>query len=80
LDAFVAHVAVDPARWAIGRPENADANRLAWVRALQAQLRLREVYGVADEMVTESGETLNLFQALLALELCGQQQAQRDGQ
>ena len=69
LDAFVAQVAVDPARWPIGRPENADANRLAWVRALQAQLRLREIYGVADEMVTESGETLNLFQALLALEL-----------
>lgn len=53
----------------IGRPENADANRLAWVRALQAQLRLREVYGVADEATADSGETVDLFQALLSLNL-----------
>jgi len=69
MDAFIAYVAADPARWAIGRPENAEGNRLAWVRTLQAQLRLREVYGVADELVTASGETVNLFQALLALNL-----------
>ena len=66
---FVAYVAADPARLAIGRAENAEGNRLAWIRALQAQLRLREVYGIADELLTESGETLNLFQALLALDL-----------
>lgn len=69
VDAFVAHVAADPVRWAIGRPENADANRLAWIRALQAQLRLREVYGVAGAVATESGEMLDLFQALLSLNL-----------
>jgi Holliday junction resolvase-like predicted endonuclease len=69
LDAYVQQVASDPGRWAIGRPENADANRLAWVRALQAQLRLREVYGVDDEVTTESGQTVNLFQALLSLNL-----------
>ena len=69
VDAFVAHVAADPARWAIGRPENADANRLAWVRALQAQLRLREVYGVADVVATDAGEQVDLFQALLSLNL-----------
>ena len=50
LDAYVDQVASDPARWTIGRPENADANRLAWLRALQAQLRLREAYGVDDEV------------------------------
>jgi hypothetical protein len=69
LDVYVEQVASDPARWTIGRPENADANRLAWVRALQAQLRLREVYGVDDEVAAESGQTVNLFQALLSLNL-----------
>ena len=69
IEAFVDHVASDPGRWAIGRPENADANRLAWLRALQAQLRLREAYGVADEVSSESGETVDLFQALLSLNL-----------
>lgn len=69
MDAFVAYVAADPARWAIGRPENGDANRLAWIRALQAQLRLREVYGVADAVATDGGERVDLFQALLSLNL-----------
>lgn len=69
IEAFAAYVAADPARWEIGRPESADSNRLAWVRALQTQLRLRETYGVADEVTSESGQTVNLFQALLSLNL-----------
>lgn len=69
MDEFVAYVAADPTRWEIGRPENAEANRVAWIRALQAQLRLREVYGVADEVTADSGENVNLFQALLSLNL-----------
>jgi len=69
IEAFVAYVASDPGRWAIGRPENADANRLAWLRALQAQLCLHEVYGLDDEVSSESGQTVNLFQALLSLNL-----------
>ncbi|MES2101586.1 MAG: hypothetical protein V4569_17305 [Pseudomonadota bacterium] len=69
MDSFIAYVAADPARWTIGRPENAEANRLAWIRALQTQLCLREVYGVADDLKTESGERLDLFQALLSLNL-----------
>ncbi len=69
LDAYVDQVASDPALSAIGRPENADANRLAWLRALQAQLRLREAYGVDDEVSAESGQTVSLFQALLSLNL-----------
>lgn len=69
IEAFVEYVASDVARWEIGRPENSDANRLAWLRALQAQLRLREVYGVDDEVISESGETVNLFHALLSLNL-----------
>jgi Holliday junction resolvase-like predicted endonuclease len=69
IDVFVASVAADPGRWAIGRPENGDANRLAWLRALQAQLCLREVYGVADTVATDGGERVDLFQALLSLNL-----------
>lgn len=69
MDAFVAYVAADAGRWAIGRPKNRDANRLAWLRALQAQLRLREVYGVADAVATDGGERVDLFQALLTLNL-----------
>ena len=69
LEAFVEYVASDPGRWEIGRPEIADANRLAWLRALQAQLRLREAYGVADEVTSESGDTVDLFRALLSLDL-----------
>jgi Holliday junction resolvase-like predicted endonuclease len=69
LDTYVEQVASDPAKWLIGRPENSEANRLAWLRALQARLRLREVYGVDDEVTSESGEAVNLFQALLSLNL-----------
>lgn len=67
MDSFVAYVAADPIRLAIGRPENADANCLAWVLALQAQLRLREVYGVADAIATDLGARVDLFQAVLSL-------------
>ena len=69
LDAYVEQVAADPATWRIGRPENAEANRLAWLRALQAQLRLREAYGVADEVTSESGDKVDIFRALLSLNL-----------
>jgi hypothetical protein len=69
MDTYAEQVASDPAKWAIGRPENADANRLAWLRALQAQLRLREAYGVADEVTSESGDAVDLFRALLSLNL-----------
>ncbi len=53
----------------IGSPENEDHNRLAYIRAMRTQLRLREVYGVGDRVVAESGESVDLFQALLSLEL-----------
>lgn len=69
MDEFVEYVAADPGRWEIGRPENADANRMAWLRALQAKLRLREVYGIADEVTSDSGEPVVVFQALLSLNL-----------
>ncbi|MDR7096171.1 hypothetical protein [Hydrogenophaga laconesensis] len=69
IDEFVEYVAADPGRWEIGRPENADANRMAWLRALQAKLRLQEVYGIADEVTSDTGEPVNVFQALLSLNL-----------
>lgn len=69
MDEFIEYVAEDPRRWDIGRPENADANRMAWLRALQAKLRLQEVYGIADEVATDSGEPINVFQACLSLNL-----------
>ena len=69
IDTYVEQVASDPAKWVIGRPENSEANRLAWLRALQAQLRLREAYGVADEVTSDSGDTVDLFRALLSLDL-----------
>jgi hypothetical protein len=69
VDTYVEQVAADPAKWMIGRTENAEANRVAWLRSLQAQLRLREAYGVADEVTSDSGETVDLFRALLSLDL-----------
>jgi len=42
VDTYVEQMAADRATWMIGRPENAEASQLAWLRALQAQLRLRE--------------------------------------
>jgi Holliday junction resolvase-like predicted endonuclease len=53
----------------IGRPENHEANRLAYIRAMRTRLQLLEVYGVADTVTTDAGDSVDLFQALLSLEL-----------
>lgn len=53
----------------IGRPENHEANRLAYIRAMRTHLRLTEVYGVASTVTTDAGDSVDLFQALLSLEL-----------
>ena len=53
----------------IGRPENHEGNRLAYIRAIRTRLRLMEVYGLEETLTTESGGRLNFFQALLASEL-----------
>ena len=66
VDAF-AHS--DMAHQRIGRPENEDDNRAAWIKALATQMRLNEVYGVGDQVSIEGGRSVNLFQALLAQEL-----------
>ena len=62
-------VSSDRATRPIGRPENHEANRLAYIRAMRTQLRLTEVYGVDEMVITDSGARANLFQALLSLEL-----------
>lgn len=53
----------------IGRPENHEANQLAYVRAMRSQLKLTQVYGVANTVSNDAGEAVDLFQALLSLEL-----------
>jgi hypothetical protein len=66
LDAFAKS---DAANKRIGCPENEDDNRLAFIRAMRTYLQLREVYGVAEQVSAETGEPVDLFQALLSLEL-----------
>jgi len=53
----------------IGRPENHEANRAAYVKAMRTQLQLTEVYGVGSMVTTDAGDTVPLFQALLSLAL-----------
>lgn len=53
----------------IGAPENHEANRLAYIRALRSHLRLTEVYGAGDTATAETAERVDLFQALLSMEL-----------
>ena len=67
--AFYAFARSDLARQRLGRPENENENRLAYIRALRTQLRLKEVYGLDDTVSPEAGEKVALFQALLSLEL-----------
>lgn len=61
--------ASDMAHARIGRPENENGNRLAYIRAMAIRLRLHEVYGVADSVTAPTGATTDLFQALLSVEL-----------
>ena len=67
--AFHDFAASDLAHASIGRPENEDENRLAYIRAMATRLRLREAYGVADSVTAPTGEAADMFQALLSLEL-----------
>lgn len=53
----------------IGRPENHEANRLAYIKAIRTQLQLTEVYGLDQTVTSETGQRVDLFQALLASEL-----------
>lgn len=66
VDAF-AHS--DMAHQRIGRPENEDDNRAAWIKALATQMRLNEVYGVGEQVSLEGGAHGQPLQVLLAQEL-----------
>lgn len=59
----------DMAQQQIGSAENHEANQMAWISALRAQLQLSEIYGVADQVTTSTGEKIDVFQALLSLDL-----------
>ena len=39
----------------MGRPENQEANRLAYIQATRTWLRLSEVYGLEESVKAESG-------------------------
>jgi hypothetical protein len=66
MDAFVSS---EMAGRIIGRPENHEANQLAYIAAMRTHLRLTEVYGADDMVTADTGETVHLFMALLSLEL-----------
>jgi hypothetical protein len=59
----------DLANTPVGRPENHEANRFAYIKAMGTYLQLTEAYGLADLVTTDSGSKVDLFQALLSLEL-----------
>ncbi|MEK8019360.1 MAG: hypothetical protein VSS75_021010 [Candidatus Parabeggiatoa sp.] len=62
--------ASDWAKKPIGRLENQEANRLAVIQAFRSQLQLTDVYGLDETVLVEkTGLQVDLFQALLSLEL-----------
>lgn len=52
-----------------GSPENEESNRFAYISAIRTHLELTEVYGLDDEITTESGYKMDVLQALLTIEL-----------
>lgn len=66
LDAFASS---DIVGQIIGRPENHEANQLAYIAAMRTHLRLTEVYGADETVTADTGEQVHLFTALLSLEL-----------
>jgi hypothetical protein len=53
----------------IGRSENQELNQFAFIKAIRTQLQLTEVYGLDESISVETGLRVDLFQALLSLEL-----------
>lgn len=58
-----------PETLALVSPVHLEANLQAFAKAMGTRLQLREVYGVAEHLQTESGAQVNIFRALLATEL-----------
>ncbi|WP_299805003.1 hypothetical protein [uncultured Shewanella sp.] len=53
----------------IGTAENHDSNQIAYIKAIAIKLELQRIYGFTSYVTTSSGLNVNLFQALLSLEL-----------
>ncbi len=66
IDAFIAS---GMGTAVIGSPENHEANQFAYIKSIAAQLQLTEVYGLDESLLAESGLRVDLFQALLSLNL-----------
>lgn len=52
-----------------GSSENEESNRFAWISSIRTMLELTEIYGLDDEITTDSGYKIDLFQTLLTIEL-----------
>lgn len=53
----------------IGLEDNHNQNRIAYIKALGSSLQLNEIYGIDKTVQTDNGMDVNIFQALLSLEL-----------
>jgi Holliday junction resolvase-like predicted endonuclease len=52
-----------------GSPENEESNRFAWISSIRTKLELTEIYGLDDEITTDSGFKIDLLRTLLTIEL-----------
>lgn len=53
----------------IGSPENHNENQIAFIKAIRSKLQLTEVYGLDESVLVDTGLHVDVFQALLSLEL-----------
>jgi Holliday junction resolvase-like predicted endonuclease len=53
----------------IGSKDNHEQNQTAYIKALGSVLQLNEIYGLDETVSTDNGMDVNIFQALLSLEL-----------
>ncbi|WP_434926145.1 nuclease-related domain-containing protein [Shewanella sp. HL-SH2] len=53
----------------MGSAENHDSNQFAYVKAIATKLELQKLYGFEEFVKLDNGFNVNLFQALLSLEL-----------
>lgn len=58
-----------PGLLALVSPAHVEANLQAFAKAMGTWLRLQEVYGIAEQVRTEAGSSIDVFRALLATEL-----------
>lgn len=65
MDALMA----SPELLALVSPAHLEANLQAFAKAMGTWLRLQEVYGVAEQVRSEAGSSVDVFRALLATEL-----------